>query len=492
MSTAEPDSTADFSGVGRGLRWSATGAMLIRIAQFLMGIVAARLIAPSEFGAFAVATTIYGVVATLSDMGVTQAILREVHRTKEIGPTVMTLNMGATLVLAGLMAGFARPLSEAFGTGEATTAVQVLAATMVLGGLGSVPAMVLARDYRQQQRFYSDASNFVVSSALLVILALAGWGVMALAWSRFIGQAVSAVVLNVVVGERYGFGWNTKEAGALLRFSLPLALAMSVNVLITNVDTFAVGRLRGATDLGYYNLAFTIAAWPIGILSQIMLNITTTTFARSQGDITMLRFHLRSLLTALWAIALPGAALIIGLATPLITAVSGMNWAPAAAPLIVLGFLTVVRLVQALLTDFFTALGMTRWLLRIEIAWFIVLVPVMLLFVNQWGYVGAALAHVAVGALMVIPAFLVVAARGAGVGLSWIKPELIRPVIGSALAGLAAHYTATLIGVPLGALAAGGIAGVIVYLVTTGLWLKRHILELRDVYTAHRPATTES
>lgn len=105
---------------------------------------------------------------------------------------------------------------------------------------------------------------------------------------------------------------------------------------------------------------------------------------------------------------------------------------------------------------------------------------------------GAALAHVAVGALIVIPAFLVVAARGAGVGLSWIKPELIRPVIGSALAGLAAHYTATLIGVPLGALAAGGIAGVIVYLVTTGLWLKRHILELRDVYTAHRPATTES
>ncbi len=475
-----------FSRVGQGIRWSATGAVVLRLAQFSMGIVAARLVAPEQFGAFAVALTVYGIVLTMSDMGVTQAIPREVTRTPEIGPTVMTLNMGATVVVAGLMAWTAEPVAAMFGAVDAAPAIRILALTMCVGALGTVPAAVLARDYRQKERFWSDAVNLIVSSALLVVLALQGYGALALAWSRFGGQAASAIVLNVVCKERYRFGFDKGEAVPLLRFSLPLAAAMGVDVGINNVDTLAVGRFAGAEALGYYNLAFTVAAWPIGILSQIMMNITMTTLARSQDDLPTLRFHLRSLSTALSGVAFPAAAMIMALAAPLVTVVYGERWLPAALPLMTLGAFTVVKLVQVMLTDLFTALGLTRDLLWVQVVWLVALAPAMFWMVSTYGYEGAAIAHIAVGILIVIPMYLIVAHRRTGVGIGWVRPELLKPLFASVIAGLGASFTTTLLDHPLAQLLVGGLVGGALYLLLVGRWLFGHLSRMRTVYSGSK------
>ncbi len=473
----------DFRKVATGLRWSSTAALVTRVAQFGVGIVAARIIAPDQFGAFAVATTIFGVVLTLSDLGVCQAILREVRRTPQIGPTVMTLNMGATLVLAAAMALFAPQLAGWFGTPSASPAIRVLALTLVAGAVGSVPAMVLARDYRQKERFYSDLLNFLSSSVFLVVFALDGWGVMALAWSRFVGQVVSAIVLNLAArSELYSYGFDRREAGALLRFSVPLATAMAVGVCIQNVDNFAVGRFRGAQELGYYNLAFTMAQWPIGILSQVIVNISTTTFARSQHDPAMLRYHLRSMITALSAVTFPAALLIMALSEPLVVAVYGHRWQPAAAPLLVMGLFTIVRLLQVMLTDLFTAVGQTKVILWIQALWLVVLVPVMLVAVQVAGTVGAALAHVAVGLVIVIPAYLFAVRARLDIGMSWLHWDLLRPLSASVAAGLMAYVVSRAIEAPLTALLAGAFGGGVVYLALVSRWLWRVLVELRSTY----------
>ena len=57
-------------GVRSGVRWSSISAIVLRLSNFLVGIITARLVSPEQFGAFAVALSVYGIVSMVSDMGV--------------------------------------------------------------------------------------------------------------------------------------------------------------------------------------------------------------------------------------------------------------------------------------------------------------------------------------------------------------------------------------------------------------------------------------
>ena len=102
----EGDAAPAIPTVRTAVRWTTTGAVIFRLGTFLSGVLAARLIAPADFGAFAVALTVYLITIAFSDMGVSQAIAREVNRTSAIAPTANTILVGTTsLMTLALFAG---------------------------------------------------------------------------------------------------------------------------------------------------------------------------------------------------------------------------------------------------------------------------------------------------------------------------------------------------------------------------------------------------
>ncbi|RNI21180.1 lipopolysaccharide biosynthesis protein [Flexivirga caeni] len=474
---------ADTSGVAQGVRWTTISAIVLRASQFLTGVLAARIVAPSQFGVFAVALTIYSVMLTLSDMGVTQALVREVHRTRLIAPTVNTINLGFAVVMAGILALCAHPLASLLNEPSATPALQVLSLTLVLAALGSVPAQILTRDYRQRQRFMSDLSNFIVSSGSLVLLALHGDGAMALAWSRCLGMAASAIVLNLVNRERYGYGFNRTEAARLFRFGLPLAGAGVLTVAIGDVDSIVIARVLGANSLGHYNLAYTVAAWPLGIFTSVLATITVTTFARAQQDLGQLREHVSAAVSTAVGLAFPICAVLAALSPDLIHVVYGARWLSAAPVLTILSVLTAVRVVQLVLTDLLVALGHTASVLWVQIVWLGALVPVMIGGVELGGIRGAGLAHVTVALLVVGPALLFAVRRRSGISAGWFSRLLLAPTVGAAAAFLAAEGVSRVLSGALLTLFVGGAAGVVVYVLVCWRWLRAQASTIRDRYT---------
>lgn len=468
--------------IGRGVSWSALSAMLLRFGQLAIGIVVARIMLPQEFGIFAVAMVVYAIVVNVSDVGLGSAIIREVGRTREIAPTVTSIALVAGIVLAGLMAMAAPVLAETFGAVEATPVIRLLAATVAIGSVGAVPAAVLARDYRQKQRFAADATSFAVSSIVLILLALLGWGVMALAWSRVAGQIASSVLLLIMTPERYWPGFNRQEAGKLLRFSLPLAGSSLIGFTIGSVDSMVVGKVRGATQLAYYNQAYNISSWPVSVFTAILNGVTLATLSRVKESVAELRMHLSVALSALAAASFLVSALCAALSVPLVTLLYGAPWAPAAAPLAVLAVFGSVRVVIGLFSDLLVALGCTRRLLGLQVLWLAVLVPSMIVCVGKWGVVGAAAAHVGVALLIILPVNVAAVSRGTGLGTRWIGQAVAVPLAGSILAFGAAWFVSSRFEQPLIGCAAGALAGLAAYAVVVAAWLRRLVLELRRLY----------
>lgn len=468
--------------LARGALWSSLSTTVLRLGQFVLSVVIARLISPHDFGVFVVASTLYLIVINVSEVGVSTALVREVDNARRIAPTVSTIAIANSALLAAALFLAAPWLSSALGAPGATSAARVLAIPVLLAGPTAVPAALLTRDFRQGRKMAADLANFVVANGILLVLALNGSGVMALAWSRVAGQVVSAVLLFVLAPERYRPGFDTREAARLLRFGAPLAGSSLAVFVLSNLDFMVVGRLAGPVQLGFYNLAFTVASWPTSVFTAILTSVTLPALARVKGGMAELGRHVGVALAALCAAAFLVATVCMVLARPLVTVVYGPRWLPAAPILAVLAVFGAVRVTLALFYDVLVALGHTRWLFRLQLIWLGALLPAMLLGVHRDGGRGAGFAHVAVVLLVVVPAHLIVLGRVARLPLARLRGAVAYPLLAAVLAGVAGYLLAGPFVSPWAKLIWGGLAFAAVYLAALGRWLLSVKRELAELY----------
>jgi PST family polysaccharide transporter len=459
--------------VGTSAMWSALNAGLLRASTFLVSLLVAHLVVPYEFGVFTVAFTIMSFALSLPELGVSSAIVREHDRSREIAPTVFTISLLGGGLLAGVMVLFAPFFASELGAPAAAGAVRVLAIIPLLSGLSVVPAALMSRDFMQRQRFITDAAFFGVSTATMLVLVLLGHPILGLAWGQVSGHVVSITLLMLMAPEKYWPGMRRREAKRLLGFGLPLAGANLLTMAIANVDFVVVGHWLGPQRLGYYNLAFSIVGWPVTIFSAVLISVTLPTLSRVRHDGAELTRHVRAGLSAVVAGSFPAYALLCALSGALIDVVYGSRWHAAWSALVVLGIFGVTRTVLLMLSDLAVALGLTRRLLYIQLAWFACLVPTMIACVTRWGILGAGIAHALVVTLIVLPMYLFTVHRQTPVPLASLKFVLGRPLVGSVGAAAAAYGGAALVQGDAAKLLVGLACGLAAYALLAGPWMLR-------------------
>jgi len=463
----EGDSRPLSSHVRGGALWSMASTMLLRIANILLTAIVAHILDPRDFGVFAVALTAYAIVSSLGEFGVSSCLIRADLDIDSLAPTFVSISIGTSVVLAGVMAVFARPIASALGSAAGAGPVRVMSLAVIMGGLFAVPNAQLVRDFKQKKLFLANAISFVPSTAVLVLLAKFGGGPMAFAWSRVVGQFIVGCVLFMSVSKNYRPGVARAALSLLFTFGLPLAGANFVNYILLNVDYALIGHLMGAVALGTYVLAFNVASWPSSLLGTMINNVTMPAFSRVRHDAELLRTAIASSLRAVSLVVLPMCAMTIALARPLVLTLYGAKWAASASVLSVLSLYGAVSIACLLFGNILSGMGRTKFLLIIQIVWLGALAPAMALGVHRDGIVGAAFAHIAVLGPIVLPSYLYTLKKATGVSITALAKAILPALLASFAAALAAKGAAGQFSNSLVQLIAGMAAGGLVYLVGT-------------------------
>lgn len=392
--------------IRNGARWSAVSVTVSRFGSFAIGVVVARLLTPLDFAAFAVALVIYAIIINVSELGVSTAIVRGGTDSDRLAPTVATISYVTSAILTVATIASAVPLTRALGNDRAAGAVMLMASTVFLAGLSAVPSALLKRDFEQKKLFLAETANAVVGGIVVVILAIAGFGVFALAWSRVAGQLVSTIALLLMCPQKVRPGFHRATARWLLRFGLPLSGANIIVFLLLNVDYVVIGRKLGPIPLGLYLLAFNICAWPITIFSSVIRSVSLPAFGRLRDDEQDMPASLNWALGLVCRIALPVCFVLGALGMSTVTAVYGSRWSAAGPAMAGLAVLGAVRVVSELFADFLVALGRTREILIIQAIWVVALVPALLIGAGTAGIRGVGWSHAIVAAGVALPTYL--------------------------------------------------------------------------------------
>lgn len=453
--------------VRSGAIWSFSATIFLRLSSVGVTAIVARLLSPHDFGVFAVATIAFTIVTAFGEFGVTSCLARADLDPEALAPTLWSVSLVSSLIMAGVLYKFAVPIAASLGSRDAARPVQVMGLVMVFWGISAVPTALCVRDFRQRKLFLAGVLSFVPSVAVLLFLAKHGNGAMAFAWSRVAGQAVSCAVVLFSAPKLYLPGMTRGALAVLYKFGVPLACANFVGYILQNVDYALIGRLIGPAMLGTYVLAFNAASWSSALLVGMLNTVSMPAFSRVKHDAARLGAAMADGVRVVMLIAAPMCTLVMVLSRPIVLTLYGERWADAAAVLSILACYGLISVVGVLFSNMLAAMGRSKFVLGIQLVWLAGLIPAMAIGVRRDGIVGAAIAHIVIITPIVLPCYLIALNRATGVRAELFAKAAFPPLAAAVAAAGLAWLVASRFGSPLVQLAAGLAAGGSLYVVAT-------------------------
>lgn len=446
---------------GRGLSWTLAGGVAFKLGSFVMSLVMVRLLAPHDFGLYAVALAANAFVIHVNDMGMIAATVQWPGDVKRMAPTARSMAIAFSLAWYALFWGVAPLLAEAASSPEATPLVRLLTLTIVLDGLTAVSVGVMQRKFQQDKLMKAIAVGFIFNAIVGVTLAASGAG----AYSFVLGSLTQSLVVAVLVlrGSNlpFRFGFDRVIARRLFRFGAPLAIGLGIESILLFSDSFIVGHLLGTDMLGFYLLAFNISSWVPGIVGTAVRYVSIPAFARlAEGEADGLAFAVQRSLHVIISVVAPIAAVMVVLSPQLVSVLYGAHWERAGDALRFLAIVMVARMFTGLVFDIQTGRGRTQVTIWLNLVWLIALVPTLWIGASIGGMPGAAAGHAIVALVVAIPmaGWML---HASGVDMQPVVSAVARPVLAAVTAGLVMHA----VSIPFDAaivqlVVAGGIGGI--------------------------------
>jgi O-antigen/teichoic acid export membrane protein len=449
---------------GRGLRWSMFGTVVTKLGTFAVGLVLARLLAPADFGVYAIALAAMAFVMHVNDVGIIAAAVQWRGKLNEMAPTATVMAIGFSVAVYAGMWLLAPAFTELSGTPEATPVVRLLTAVILIDGVTAIRSAALMRRFQHDRLIKANLVGLAVNMPIAILLAADGAG----AYSFVVGQVAGAAVTGILVFRwaevPVRFGLDRAVARKLMKFGIPLAAGLGVESILLNADYVIIGGALGPAAVGFYLLAFNVSSWVPSVVGTAVRYVSIASYSRlAEHESNSLSTGVQRSVPLLIAAVLPIGLVMAILGLPLIAFLYGARWSPSAPVLTFLAVLMMVRLLTWLAVDILISMGNTRATVLLNVVWAVALVPALYLAVRLDGIEGAAIAHAAVGGLVALPLAGYILHR-AGVRLGPIAPQLLRPLLAACVAGAVMVLLSWL--VPAGGLAelsfAGGI-GTCVY-----------------------------
>ncbi|MBV7327648.1 oligosaccharide flippase family protein [Chloroflexi bacterium TSY] len=267
--------------VTRGWLTLLSGTIARFALSFLAGVLLARTLGPTGYGTYSLIGAFVGIVAVISDFGLSQTIVKEVASNRDQHPEIALTRARVFYWLRIGLAGVATCF-VIVGSGlisEGWLGLPGMAGLLSLAALGLVVSALngsMSALFQSIERFDRISIVMLVTAGAetLVALLLAATGQLSLT-SAILGISIGTTLLGFIVGVHYlktdwtitvgrpttfpGLKSLCTESSSLFRFGLWLWLANILTIVGARLDLFLVSYWLSPVDVGLYVLALNLS-----------------------------------------------------------------------------------------------------------------------------------------------------------------------------------------------------------------------------------------
>lgn len=372
--------------------WAFMTSIVSQLRNFIVSLILARLISPSDFGVLGMAMVFAGLVETFVDFGFSNAVIQKQTISQNQLSTVFFINVSIGCVFSTIMFFLSGFIADFFKMEVLNDIVKIMSLTFVVKGVEAIPMALLKKDLNYRKIFKIQVVAGCVSGVCGIGFAYAGLGVWALVFSQIIGWVISTVGIWLCSTWRPILYFNLREVKDLWNFGYKCSLMIFIDSIFNRLDTIIIGKCFSAEPLGLFyraqSLNRLIVQYSFGSYSSVLL----PTLSKVAEDSKRLIKSMHSILHLVCFLTFLLSGLLYISSRDIIYILYGEKWLGAVPYFEILSFFSFIITIPNLLATTLICAGKTGLGLKIEIIKKIGLlfsIPVGIYYGELFGYVFA-------------------------------------------------------------------------------------------------------
>lgn len=312
-----------------GVLWSAIDRFAGQGVQFIMSIIIARLVLPSDYGLIAMLTIFLAIAQTFVDSGFGSALVQKKDRTETDFSTAFFFNT-VIAVIAYLLLFFTAPIiADFYNEVQLVTVTRVAGLALIINSFGTVQLARLTITLDFKKIAIATLTSVTLSGIVGIWMAYHGYGVWALVFQSLSNYIVYMILLWIISKWHPKMVFSMDSFRALFSFGSKLLLSSLLHTLYVNLYSLVIGKFFAAKELGYYNRSSVLAMFPSSNLSNVIMRAVYPVQCSMQDDNEQLIKYFKQYLRVSCYVIFP---IMIGfciLAEPLVLIMLKEKWLPA-------------------------------------------------------------------------------------------------------------------------------------------------------------------
>ena len=350
-----------------GVMWSGVRKLALNGIEFLLGIILARLLTPSEFGMIATIMIVISISEVFVNSGFRQAIIRKPECTQVDYSTAFFFNFAIGILFSIIVFFSAGWLSVFFKDAELKPIIQVLGVGLVLNSLSFTQNAQLSRqiDFRLLTKVAVISS--VASGVIAVAMAFAGFGVWSLVAKFLLRLAISSALLWYWNKWKPSLVFSKSSFRELFGFGSKLLASGLIVKVFQNLNYFVIAKYFSSADLGYYTRAELFKNWLSGNVASTITEVGYPTLAKVQDDPDRMKRVFREMFKSTGFVIIILMAGLFAISDALVISLLGEQWRPSIEILQLFCILGIIQPLNSMNINVLNVVGRSDLYLKLQI-----------------------------------------------------------------------------------------------------------------------------
>lgn len=376
----------------KGVIWSAVEKFSLQGVHFIIGIILARLLSPSDFGMIGMLTIFLCVSQTFIDCGFSNALIRQKNTTEQDYGTAFLLNFLISLVAFGILFIIAPFVASFYNMPELEPVMRWVAFTLILNALFTVHKVRLTRavDFKTQSKVSLAAA--ILSGLIGIYFAYNGFGVWSLVYQMICNSILNLLFMIIFLKWFPKPMFVKKSFDELFGFGSKILIASLISSIYSNLYNIVIGKKFSALDLGFYTRADQLGKFPSQNFAVIMSRVTLPILSQLQDDPKRLKDIYEKYLKMTCFVVFPLMLGLAALAEPVIVLMLGEKWLSSVLLLQIMCFGLMLDPICNINLNLLYVKGRSDLVLRLEIVKKIIAVAILVVscfFGIKWMCIGS-------------------------------------------------------------------------------------------------------
>jgi O-antigen/teichoic acid export membrane protein len=373
----------------KGVSWMTLLRGITRLLTFVRLAILGRLLTPTQFGYFGIASIMLAFLEILTETGINVFLVQEKSHIKNYVSSAWVVSILRGIILSLAIFLLAPIIVHFFNAPKAVTVVQLTAIIPFIRGFINPAIVTYQKELLFHKEFGLRSFLFSIEVIFSVVAAFILKNAQSFTWGLIASAIVEVTFSYVLIPIWPKFELEVEKVKHVLRRGWWVTVTGIFFYLAENGDNITVGRIMGSASLGIYQVAYKFSTLPISEITNVVTLVLFPVFTKFSDDKPRLRnaFFKTTLVTTIGSILL-GATIFL-LAKPLIFLFMGSQWLAAVPAIQILSIYGVLRTMFGNFSPLYLSVGKQNYDATTTLIRLVGLLIVIIPLVRMFGMVGA-------------------------------------------------------------------------------------------------------